>query len=698
MVFRRGRLLILALLLLYPGPLQADAIVGDGTPESCTTAALVAALAGGGLITFNCGAAAVTITLEETLQVESTTTIDGGALVTFSGDKVRRVLEHTGGILTLQNLSIIDGFVSGEDTDANGAGIHSRYQGVPLALNIENVTFNSNISVLTGFTTGSASDYGGGAIYVEGTPVTIMDSTFTTNDSSNGAGGALHGLRSNALITGSIFFANTSQGEGRGGALFFDGAGLGSGTISISNSTFSNNTTFHEGGAIYVHLYQGDDTFTVDRSNFIANTVIGGSYALGGAISGGNGEVMITNSLFAHNHAWRPEDAGGSGGGVAFTENADITIANSTFYNNLAQGTFGTASGGGIYITNNSRQFRITNTTISRNHAGWIGGGIAGSSNGILRNTIIANNTVGNDTMIPQQCAAQLLNGGSNLQYPARDPDLPGDTNCANNITIAEPMLGELTDNGGPTQTLPLLLGSPAIDTGSNTICAASPINHLDQRGETRPIDGNGNAIATCDIGAYEYRPDISPFAPVLQTPSNNMSTLETSASFMWMTAPFAESYRLQVDNDANFSSPIINLGTTDTSFTPVFLLPGLYRWRVVAINENGETNSSVRTFTLISPPEAVPVQYLFDTATPTLSWLGREWAGGHYVQIAADPNFSTMVYNNNAIPAASTSVVPDPLQDGIYYWRVRMVLPNGRWSNWSMIQTFAIMVGVSSP
>jgi hypothetical protein len=85
--------------------------------------------------------------------------------------------------------------------------------------------------------------------------------------------------------------------------------------------------------------------------------------------------------------------------------------------------------------------------------------------------------------------------------------NLVGDTSCGSDpqhFSTADPKLGPLADNGGPTQTMALLPGSPAIDTADNAICAAAPVNNLDQRGQTRPTDGNNDSVAACDIGAYE--------------------------------------------------------------------------------------------------------------------------------------------------------------------------------------------------
>src|SRR5207249_4482661 len=113
-----------------------------------------------------------------------------------------------------------------------------------------------------------------------------------------------------------------------------------------------------------------------------------------------------------------------------------------------------------------------------------------------LKNTILsaAPNTSDN-------CNAPITDSSNNLQYPG--------TSCGMSIPAGPVYFGPLNDNGGSTLTMALFAGSPAIDAGDNAACAASPVNGVDQRVVWRPIDGNGDGIAVCDIGAYES-PDVS--------------------------------------------------------------------------------------------------------------------------------------------------------------------------------------------
>ena len=103
---------MLALALLRAAAVFAAGVVGNGTPASCTEAALDAALNGGGMVTFNCGPDPVTITLtaEKVITAETTTTVDGGGLVTLSGgDAVRVFRVNQSAMLELHNLGVAHG-------------------------------------------------------------------------------------------------------------------------------------------------------------------------------------------------------------------------------------------------------------------------------------------------------------------------------------------------------------------------------------------------------------------------------------------------------------------------------------------------------------------------------------------------------------------------------------------------------------
>ncbi len=138
------------------------------------------------------------------------------------------------------------------------------------------------------------------------------------------------------------------------------------------------------------------------------------------------------------------------------------------------------------------------NATFVENHAGFVGGAIAGSGAGsqselMISNTLIANNTADNIWGIQQNCTRNLVDGGGNLQYPARTTDLFNDYECVLGLPAGtDPQLGSFGDHGGPTHTFALLAGSIAIDAGNQIRCPA-----VDQRGHLRDDE-------RCDIGAYE--------------------------------------------------------------------------------------------------------------------------------------------------------------------------------------------------
>jgi Ca2+-binding RTX toxin-like protein len=113
-----------------------------------------------------------------------------------------------------------------------------------------------------------------------------------------------------------------------------------------------------------------------------------------------------------------------------------------------------------------------------------------------LRNNVFANSPSGGN------CNGLIIDGGGNLS----DDGSCGftDPTSMNNTPAGLDPAG-LQDNGGPTETIALVAGSAAMDMGLDTICAAAPVNNLDQRGFVRPVDGDDDSTTVCDIGAFEF-------------------------------------------------------------------------------------------------------------------------------------------------------------------------------------------------
>jgi hypothetical protein len=164
-----------------------------------------------------------------------------------------------------------------------------------------------------------------------------------------------------------------------------------------------------------------------------------------------------------------------------------MMVTNSTIAGNSTAG-----AGGGIL---NAGQLTINNSTISGNSGGLPSGIYSPVASATLQNSIVANNSGGN-------CAATITSNGYNLSSDGTcNFNGPGDMNHTN------PLLGTLGNYGGPTQTIPLLSGSPAIDAGNPSGCTNSNgvLLKTDQRGAPRPDPEDAGG---CDIGAYERQSD----------------------------------------------------------------------------------------------------------------------------------------------------------------------------------------------
>lgn len=257
------------------------------------------------------------------------------------------------------------------------------------------------------------------------------------------------------------------------------------GTLSVLNSIISGNsapTGPTSGGGV---LSTG--WLMINKSTISGNTA-----SVGGGVACTSGIAFINNSTISSNLA--ETEGGGVGAGCR------ITINNSTISRNAAANRFITTNGGGIYHFGGSANLVINNSTISGNTATF-GGGIyipSGSSGLTLQNTIVAKNPSGGD------CGGggTITSNGYNLSS-----DGTCNFNGTGDLNNVDPILGPLENNGGPTLTMALLPGSPAIDSGNPNGCTDGQ-GHLlchDQRGSRRP---DGEDTGGCDRGAYERQSD----------------------------------------------------------------------------------------------------------------------------------------------------------------------------------------------
>jgi CSLREA domain-containing protein len=400
-----------------------------------------------------------------------------------------------GGTLTIANTTFAGNELGGGAAHGGGAILMA---GADIALTISNSRFTENISPISG---------GGIATYANNSSVTISNTEFLSN-TTNMAGGAFLNYGDNVVstVTGSTFTGNSSVQNG--GVFYIQAL---TNTATIADSYFGQNHSGSYGGVI--RLTSPDPSWdTADVAAHISGTTFKENTAvMGGAIASATGTYMaITNTTFLQNMA-------GSGGAIFITSvsvdgDAWGDVVNSTFSGNQATGY-----GGAIYGYATSAELRFKNVTLadnvadSDNNGSGDGGGIAAVEGAefAFANSIIANN-VDSGNQAPD-CFI-----GSTSQFISLANNLVGKTDgCTftpgpNDLTgtIANPLNPHLEPLAGSPAYYPLSPVSPAIDAGfpgptnndPNTVNCPT----TDQPGNGRPIDGNGDGDAVCDMGAVE--------------------------------------------------------------------------------------------------------------------------------------------------------------------------------------------------
>jgi hypothetical protein len=299
-------------------------VVGTGVPASCTSAAVVRAVAEGGIITFNCGPNPVTITMNATAKVVNTSNLvvlDGGGLVTLSGGGKREILymntcdqsqvwttnhciNQEWPELVVQNMTFEDGYspikqTAGTPYGGGGGGAIYAQGG---QLKVVDSSFIDNRCYSVG------PDLGGGAIRAisqwRNQPIYINSDTFQGGQCSNGS--ALSSIDSswdviNSLMTGNQAIgwgANPAKpgtpGGGSGGAIYTDGDNY---NVLVQGTVISNNSAREGGGGIFFVVDNNAGTLKIENSTLSNNpSGVFGTPGYPGIFFKSNGKPIVVGS------------------------------------------------------------------------------------------------------------------------------------------------------------------------------------------------------------------------------------------------------------------------------------------------------------------------------------------------------------------------------------------------------------------
>jgi hypothetical protein len=404
---------------------------------------------------------------------------------TLSSNRVDDPSGNGGGILNAGMLTILQCTVSGNFA-SGGAGIYNASSG---SQTISGSTISSN---------SGASD--GGGIYNFGGALTIQNSTLSDNSAVDNGGGI---LSTGVLTVSNCTLSGNSNSDAYGSAINASG----SGSVSISNSTISGNISHAGNGALYftTNAILSDCTISGNTTSQ-AGTIVGAGTIRNCTISGNT--VTGTNSAggIAFGGAISNCTISGNTGWVGGILADGGTISNCTISGNTGIAFQPSPTAGGIAdfaVSANDATVTLLNSTIANNtvnskdhSAGQLYSGQLSMATGKatiqLHDTLVAGD--GSEPNFFADVGGVFASQGHNLSSDSGGGFLTGPGDLIN----SNPLLGPLQDNGGPTPTRALLLGSPAVDSGDNT---GAP--DFDQRGPGFPrIVGK-----VIDIGAYEVQP-----------------------------------------------------------------------------------------------------------------------------------------------------------------------------------------------
>ena len=400
--------------------------------------------------------------------------VGSGATVSISGLTLANGGNEGGGAIFNQGTTTVSNCVFSKNQAGGGGAIYNEGFSNLKVLNTTNQNQVANVQAAI------AVNGGGGT-----TSLTLNNCAFTGNQADEGGAILNDGddntanlTVNNCAFTGNSIFANS---EFSGGGAIYNAADGGTATLNLNFSTLTGNSAQYGGALINDG---GDDdgdggTATVNVSN---STLAGNTAQLGGALCNyadvGTISAVISNSTLAGNTAQLGGALFNNGGNSGNSKNgaASLTVGSCTFSANT-----GTTSGASIYNTPFYSTFGFN-----------FGGTTA---------TVSVGNSILSD---PKSAGVSVVNGtgGSftSLGYNITSDSGSGLLTGTGDLTNTDPKLDPagLQDNGGPTQTIALQSGSPALNAGDPTVVGSA--TSYDQRGPGFPRVVGGRL----DIGAFE--------------------------------------------------------------------------------------------------------------------------------------------------------------------------------------------------
>jgi CSLREA domain-containing protein len=407
-------------------------------------------------------------------------------------------------------------------------------------------TYTLTIAPLAGDITGLNGDLD---IAVAGGPLIISGAGAATTIIDGGGIDRVFDVAAvSPIVISNVTIRNGNSHGLVGGGILTGGGGV---SLTLNNVVISGNTSGVagiEGDAI--DIGGGGAVVTMNNVAIMNNTSLGGGNII--AVGAAGTSLTMVNGTISNNG----DTAIGNGGTVTLT---NVTISGNTAVN-------------GAGIDNKAASVvNLVNVTINGNIANAPAniGGIRNAGTVNLKNTIISNNT-------PVNCSGAFASQGNNIE----------NTNTCGLIAAGDapntnPLLGPLALNGGTLLTHALVAGSPAIDKGTAIGCPAT-----DERGIGRPVDGNIplDGVATCDIGAFEFRPQKitvtlpPPFAfgdVTTGSTSDHLITLSNAGDgaliigTIAIADPLAAPFSMPVDNCSGLTLPLGGNCTITARFAP---------------------------------------------------------------------------------------------------------------------------------